>query len=89
VTTYLPTGALQDADAHGKVPHLGAGSAERMRRSRERQRLGQVGTMITLWRREVDRLVCEGYLPAPDRRDKGAIAHAVERLIKNWTGAPS
>jgi hypothetical protein len=56
--------------------------ALRMRRSRERRRRGGAAVSLQLGASEICEMVALGWLPAPDRGDKGALAQALFGLIE-------
>ena len=57
-------------------------AAVRMRRTRERRRLGQAIVSLELRPKVTADLVGLGWLPAPDRGDKDVLAHALTELVE-------
>ena len=68
---------MENTDA----PKPSSPSAERMRRHRERRRLGLHIVRIQLWEREIDHLVRCGLLKPEYRNYRGEIADAVHAFF--------
>ena len=76
-----------DAPPTARAPKLAPMSgAERMRRSRERRRMGLRFLTIELRRSEVEGLIRYGWVARADRDDPVALRKGLYACLHNWLG---